>query len=292
MSINNEKKITDINDLIVEITINACRKQILTFSKKLKEKMLETGITRQVTEGIIKEAFKGYKAMATFNEHCSDTLLAILEAYLRPSNRCKDVLGRLVVEYALYRAVKKPLLKPDGSEQDGAARKAFMRNALPRPLVSYFLVSVRGSVDGIDEFDARPVLFGLENETMAQRQELAQAIAADHTTQYNYGQRAVDWERIYEDERSKRLGFDLINDILDGMEGLGDKRMLKIIQNIQNNDKPVSPDNAMEREFVVDDIRLLKAALARSRELLAKALGIDPDQTEQLDQPDQTGTAA
>ena len=278
MRTDTNQNVLDINELILEVALNACRKQILTFSKQLKERMIETGITRQVAENIIKEAFRGYKAMATFNEHCTETLYQILEAYLRPSNRCKDILGRLVVEYALFRSVKKPLLNPADSDQDNAARKGFLRTALPRPLVTYFLVGMRGSIEGIDDFEARPVLFGLENEIMAERREQAQAIAAEHTTLYEHGHRVVDWDRIYEDERSKRLAFDLTSDIVKAMEGMGDKRMLKIIQNIQNNDRPVSAKNLMEREFVMDDIRLLKAALSRSRELLAKALGIDPDQ--------------
>ena len=276
-STKKDPKVVDINELITEITLNACRKQILTFSKQLKAKMLETGITRQHTEDIIKEAFRGYKAMATFHEHCDETLYRILEAYLRPSNRGKDILGRLVVEYALYRAVKKPLLNPEGSDKDDQARQKFMRSALPRPLINYFLVSVRGDVDGIDDFEARPVLFGAENPVMAERRELARAVVADHTTHYSYGQRAVDWNAIYADERGKRLAYDLTTDIVRGMDDLGDKRMLKIIQNIQNNDKPVSAKNVMEREFATDDVRLLKAALSRSRELLAKALGIDPN---------------
>lgn len=276
-SAQKDQKVVDINELITEITLNACRKQILTFSKQLKAKMLETGITRQVTEDIIKEAFRGYKTMATFHEHCDETLYQILEAYLRPSNRCKDILGRLVVEYAMYRAVKKPLLNPEGSDLDDQTRQVFLRNALPRPLVNYFLVSVRGDVDGIDDFEARPVLFGLENPVMAERRERAQAIAEEHTTRYSYGQRTVDWDGICADERSKKLAYELITDIVRAMTDLGDKRMLKIIQNIQNNDKPVSTKNAMEREFATDDVRLLKAALSRSRELLAKALGFDPN---------------
>lgn len=277
MRTDTNQKVLDINEMILEVALNACRKQILTFSKQLKEKMLETGITRRVTDDIIKEAFRGYRTMDTFNEHCVETLYRILEAYLRPSNRCKDVLGRLVVEYSLFRAVKTPLLNPAGSERDDEARRTFLRNALPRPLVSYFLVSMRGSVEGVDDFDAKPVLFGLENETMAERRERATAIAADHTTHYKHGHRVVDWDNIYEDERSKRLAFELIGEVVEGMDGLGDKRMLKIIQNIQNNDKPVSATNVMEREFALDDIRLLKAAMSRARQLLAKALGMDPN---------------
>lgn len=275
MRTDKDEKVLDINEIIYELAVNAARKQILFFSKQLKAKMLSVGITRQVAEDVIKEAFRGYKTMETFHSECHEPLYNVLEAYLQPNNRSRDVLGRLVIEYSLFKITKQPLLHPMGSNADTEARKRFMRNALPRPLISYFLVSMRGTIEGIDSFEARPVLFGVHNPVMAERRESATAIREHYTTLYKHDKRVVDWEAVYKDQRSMRLAFDVLGDVLQAMEGLGNQRMLKIIQNIQNYDKPVSEKNQMKREFVLDDIRLFKGAMTRAWEMLAKALGVD-----------------
>ncbi|MGE4553238.1 MAG: hypothetical protein AB7D57_09005, partial [Desulfovibrionaceae bacterium] len=153
------------------------------------------------------------------------------------------------------------------------AREMAVRGVLPRPFINYFLVALRGNVEGVDDFEARPVLFGSENPVMAERQTTLRAIVAEHTRHFKFGKRSVGWEAVYKDRRTMRIAVELLADVIGAMDNLGNGRVLKIIQNIQNMDKPPEPRNAMQREFTTADVKLLKAGLQRAWELLDKAVG-------------------
>ena len=262
----------DIKSIVFDLAVEGCRKQILTFSKQLKQKMLAKGVSREATDEIIREAFRGYKSLEVFHQHCAAPMQQALESYLTPNRRCLDIAGRILVEYALVRAPKRRIVHPERSVEDDNAREMAVKGVLPRPFVNYFLVALRGNVEGIDDFEARPVLFGSENPVMAVRQDALRDIVEEHTQHFQFGKRKVDWESVYKDPRTMRIGLELIGDVVGAMDNLGDSRFLKIVQNIQNMDKPPADGNVMQREFTITDAKLLKAGLQRAWELLGKAV--------------------
>jgi hypothetical protein len=211
--------------------------------------------------------------MDTFKHECAQVMNDILEAYLRPSERNKDVLGRLLLEYGVVRSFKRQVIFPDGSPQDDQAREEFVKGVFARPLLRYFLVSVRGSLDKVDDFDAKPVLFGTENEAMARRKEELEGIVEEHTTTYKYGKQSTDWPAMYEDERCKTIGLETLDELLGSMRALGPQRYLNILNNIRANDRSGEERTRMNRLFQLNDVRQLLAALGRGQERLQRELG-------------------
>ncbi|MGE4290820.1 MAG: hypothetical protein AB7E32_01305 [Desulfovibrio sp.] len=266
--------VEDVRNLIYELALKACRKQVLVFSKELKMKMNALGMERSVIEDVIRTAFQGYSTMETFKEESSQQMLTILDAYLRPSNRGQDGLGRLLVEHGISRAYNKPVIYPDGSRQDESARDNFIKGVIPRPLLRYFLVAVRGSLAGLDGFSAKPVLFSEHNETMQQRRVDLKSLVEEFTTHYNYGKTATDWRQLCDDPRARQIGFELLSDVLSNIRSLGAERFLKIINNIQSTDKYPEERVRMQRSFSLSDVKQLTLALTRGHQLLAQSLGI------------------
>ncbi len=264
--------IDDVNGLIYDLALQACRKQVLVFSGELKKKMLSLGVSKAKTAEIIKEAFKGYTSMETFKNECSSFMYETLEAYLLPSRRQADGLGRLLVEYGINRANKRQMLFADGSDKDKATRKKFIKGLIARPLVLYFLVSVRGTLDSIDEFKAKPVLFGLENEVMAARKKDITELVTEFTVHYKYDKQSTDWSKLFADIRCKQIVFETLRDILESLQSMGPERYLKIINNIQNNNKFATERTTMKRLFVLNDIKQLIVALKRGYAKLEKEL--------------------
>lgn len=264
--------IADVNALLYDLTLKACRKQVLVFSGELKNKMLSMGVSKAKTAEIIKEAFKGYTTMDTFKTECSKVMYDMLEAYLRPSRRQRDNIGRLLVEYGITRAYKRQILCADESEKETAAREKFVKGVIARPLLRYFLVSVRGALDAVDEFKTKPVLFGLENEAMAERTRELAEIVKKYTVQYKYGKQSTNWGALYDDPDCKRLACDTLGEILETIASMGPQRYFKIIGNIQSNNKFPTQRTAMERLFELNDVKQLVAALTRGHKKLVEDL--------------------
>lgn len=267
------QKAQDISKLIYELALRACRKQVLVFSKELKKKMLSMGFDKPAIQNVIQEAFKGYSTMETFKSECASNMLEILEVYITPSNRGFDPMGRILTEFGIIRAFDRPVLFNDGEHLDKTARKQFSKGVIPRPLLRYFLVAVRGTIDNLEQFYAKPVLFGPENESMKQYAEDVEALVDEFTTRYKYGKTITDWSGIYGDIRTQNLVFDLLDDVLSNLLPLGPERFLKIINNIQNNDQDPNNSTKMNRLFTTNDIRQLLACLQRGHKKLAAQLG-------------------
>ncbi|MGE4468749.1 MAG: hypothetical protein AB7D47_01295 [Desulfovibrio sp.] len=260
--------VEDVRNLVYELALSACRKQVLVFSKELKQKMVAMGMDKAVIKDIIGTAFQGYSTMETFKQESSGQMLSILDAYLRPSNRGRDPLGRLLIEFGLVRAYKRPVIYPDGSRQDEAARKNFIKGVIPRPLLRYFLVAVRGSVAGLDGFTAKSVLFSEHNEAMQERRDDLKALVEEFTVEFNYGKTTVDWRRFHEDARVQSIGRELLGDVLENMHSLGPERLLKIVNNVQSSDKDPDERTTMQRVFTPGDLKQLTVVLERGHKLL------------------------
>ncbi len=264
--------IDNVSKLIYDLSLQACRKQVLVFSGELKKKMLSLGVSKAKTGEIIKEAFKGYTTMDTFKGECSSLMYETLEPYLLPSRRQADPLGRILVEHGIIAAYKKQVLFAENSKNDKVAREKFFRGIIIRPLLLYFLVSIRGTLDTIDEFKAKPVLFGMENETMAAHKVDLAEIVAEYTVHYKYDKQSTNWKEFYADIRCKQIALETLHDILESLQSMGAERYLKIINNIQNNNKFAAERTAMKRLFVLNDIKQLMASLKRGYSRLEKDL--------------------
>lgn len=254
---------------VCETSLKACRAQVLTFAKVLKEIMLAKGVAPPLVEDIVREGFLGYRDMEVFTNSCSNTLRDVIAAHLQPSNRGLDPLGRVLVEFCFVAGEGGPLLHPDGSEADEDCLYDYVEGSLPRPLVRYFLVAVRGSADGVDAFDARPVLFSPDDETLAEARGVVERTVAACRRENAAGRMGTDWGAVYRAADVRAAAARVVDAVIDRAGPLGAERFLKILENIRKQDPEADGVNAMGRHFRTGDAELLLAGLERGRALLA-----------------------
>lgn len=250
-----------ISELVYQKSMAACRNQVLIFARMIKNKLIENGIGKQVAAESVKQGFEGYLNLSTFKQECLNGVNEVLNIYLQPNNRGRDVLGRLMTEYCFVRRPSGQVLFPDESEKDDESRVEYMPGVLPRPLLKYFLVSVRGSIEGVDGFRFMPMLFGFDDPLMEERHQTAFKLLESFRTMHDGGKRVTDWNGMYQHQVSKQLTRHLAAEVLKKVHDLGRQRLLNILNNIQYKDESVSEEPALKRVVVAGDVDLIIACL-------------------------------
>lgn len=265
-----------IADMLFKAALRACRNQLLIFAKVVKSTLVRDGMPKFDAAETVKRGFDGYKDLTTFEQEFRDNVHKVLTAYLQPNYRGKDPLGRLIVEYSFIRSGKKGMgmLFPEDSEQDKTARERFVKGVIPRPVVQYFLISIRGTVDGVDSFKFLPMLFGFDDPDMDERRKEVTAIIESHKKTLMPGKTVTDWQRVYEDQRSKNIMLPFLRLILERVAALGGKRYMNILENIQRKDESMNEVTRMERQITPEDVDQLASAVARGIKRLEEELGV------------------
>ena len=191
---------------------------------------------------------------------------------LTGESRGMDSLGRILVEFCFFRTPEKQMIWPDNTEQDKTARKMFTPEYIPRPLMRYFLASVRGSIATLDRFNARSFLTEGDTGTIEQRTAYTSELLEEFKGPFGAGESAIDWEAVYEDARFQKIAMELIDNIRQKLEQLGLEPYLKIINSFQQNDPDSTGLNAMQRPFTIDDARQIDEALRVTTKALSLAV--------------------
>ena len=252
-----------IADLLFKAALRACRNQLLIFAKVVKATLIKDGMSHLDAAETVKKGFDGYKDLTTFESEFVETVGKVLTAYLQPNYRGKDPLGRLLVEYAFVRTRKKGLIFPLGSNEDRAARERFVKGVIPRPVLQYFLISIRGTVDGVDSFKFLPLLFGFDDPVMDERRKAVAGIIEEHRKTPVPGKTVTDWKMVYEDRRSKELMLPFLRQVLERLAALGGRRYLNILENIQRKDDSMGEEPQLRRQITPEDLDQVASALAR-----------------------------
>lgn len=252
---------------LIQLGASACREQVMAFARIMQRTLVEAGVEREVANEAIRHGFSGYRNVSLFNERFGRSSGELLDDYLTPSERGVDNLGRILVEYAFVRGARRLLFAED-SEEELQAREVFTPDVLPRQLIRYFLVAVRGSIEGLEAFDARPVLFAQHDPLIRKARELADSIVASHQRKTESGRVLTDWEKVYADHKAQKVCLRLLGEIYRRMKDLGDERLVKIIDNLRLKDESAGGSIDMGRFFKSEDMRQLVEALDAAAERL------------------------
>lgn len=245
--------------------------QLKLYTKAIRSKLLKAGIEQNLVDATLKSAIKHLQNTSSFQQDCQKLLCAENDDICPKDNRGIDSIGRILVEYCFIRTPQKRMIWPVSSKQDSDARKAFNPAIMPRPLMNYFLISVRGTIPKLNNFEASSILFGEENQKHEERKEYVESLVKEFSTN-NTSNPSTKWEKIYSDVRFQAAARDLISEIRRKMEEFGQERYLRIIENLRQRDPENRFSNKMLRAFTVDDTKQIENALWAAEEALAKPI--------------------
>lgn len=241
-------------------------KQLMVFTQAVRTSLIEAGLETKLVEGALKQAIKTVRANNTLEVECSK-LFTNSANQQGKENRGIDSIGRILVEHCFFRSQETKMVWPEGSDQDNTSRETFTEGVIPRPLMRYFLISVRGTIPQLNKFEAGSVLFGEENIEHEKRKQYVEEVIAE----FKDSQSAkINWEKVYEDQRFQKLSLDLIGDIRRKVEQFGLERYLKILDNLHQRDPERSSINNMSRPFSLEDVKQIDEALWAAEGALAQ----------------------
>jgi len=243
-------------------------KQLMLFTQILRHSLLDAGVDRTILDEVLKSAIKDFRSQQVYDHECTEMLKSLSTSSNKKELRGIDSIGRILVEYCFFRAQETKLIWPDNSDMDTQARISFTPNVIPRPLMQYFLVSVRGAIPQLNKFQASSVLFGEENRAHEDRKIYVAELVNEF---YKPGSKTdIDWDTVYNDIRFKKIALELIGDIRRKMEQFGLERYLRILENLRQRDPEKQTINAMQRNFTLDDVKLIDDSLWAAESSLAK----------------------
>ncbi|EPR37038.1 hypothetical protein dsx2_0981 [Desulfovibrio sp. X2] len=262
-----EPRQADLERLLMETTRAACRQQMLSFAKIMRDLLLAKKVPPAVLNAAIREAFDEYKDLGGLPEEAFSALLREIYLYGQPEGLADDPLGMILAEHGLRSGGTHRLLHPAGSPKDKAAREAYVKGAVPWPLVRYLLIGVRGTVPHFDPFDSTPLLFGPHNEQLIGLADRAREMADAHRVRFADGRTVVDWQTLYARPECLVLAREFIAFVLKGLDVLGPQRLQNILENLRHRDIQAGNEDALRRQIPEDDaaqlVRGLKTALTR-----------------------------
>lgn len=258
-------------DNICKLTKRIGNKQLMAYTQIIRKNMLDAGVARETTETILKQAIKEFRKKQTFEASCNNALQGMSCSAGNKENRGIDSIGRLLVEYCFIRSPEGRLLWPEDSEQDLKARENFTSNILPRPLMRYFLISVRGAISEINKYEAVPALFGEENQTNEERKEYVKSLIKEMAGTDSTPTQ-LDWNKIYADPRFQKVALEFIGDIRRKIAQFGHERYLRILDNLHQRDPENKGLNAMHRSFTIEDVKQIDDSLWAAEEALSASL--------------------
>jgi len=240
----------------------------MLFTQIMRHQLLNAGIDRQLLEDILKKSVHEFRKKQSYDTDCATSLQEMINQSSGKEHRGIDCIGRILVEYCFFRVPETKLIWPENSERDTQSRIGFTEGVIPRPLMRYFLVSVRGTIPELNNFEASSVLFGEENiaheERKAYVNELTKKFVSPKATES-----AIDWQAVYSDNRFQQVALELIGDIRRKIEQFGLERYLRILENFRQRDPDSTGINAMQRPFIIDDAKQIDEALWAAEEALA-----------------------
>jgi hypothetical protein len=126
----------------------------------------------------------------------------------------------------------------------------------------YFLICVRGSVDGVDSFNSLPVLFGSNYEFIEQSTKAALDLAQDYRMTEDNENSPIYYPGFFLDRRVRIYACGFLLEVAKRMEELPEERLLMIFDNLQSKQRRSVNAVEMSRRFTLDDVRQLRKALA------------------------------
>jgi len=239
--------------------------QINAFMRLLRKNLIETGLDGSLFDKAVEISERELLIDPSENPVFSR---AMDDSGSTQQSRGIDSLGRILVEFCFFRTPETPMIWPDSTEEDKTARKLFKPEILPRPLMRYFLASVRGSISKLDNFEATPIISD-ENDNSFDKVKINELLQ-EFIGPFGEGESAIDWQEVYEDIRFQKIAYNLINHIHRRIEELSSQHYLHIIEDCRQRDPDKDGINMMYRSFTLEDIHQIEAALSAAEAALAQ----------------------
>jgi len=246
-------------DNIIRLAKQISNKKLEMYTQLLRKALADSGVSRGVFDNAVQMATLELEVQ----ESRSDIVQNSLKTY---ENRGIDTVGRLVVEYCFIRSPQGKMIWPEYSDEDTMARWQFSDSVIPRPLMRYFLVSVRGTLEGIDEFSSQSFLFEKDSQNINAIHQTISDLIEEFKGPFGSGESSVDWQTVYEDDRFKALTLDIITTLRGKMNESGLDGYLGQLKAYHEIDPKSDEVNLMQRAFTLEDVQQIEAAL-RAAEL-------------------------
>lgn len=259
-----------LEDHICKATKTVSNNQLKLFTQLIKKNLLNAGIDQSQFDKVLKKTVKEFNKDETFQTECNRAISRISALEKPKENRGIDSISRILVEYCFFKTPETKMIWPEGSRQDDEAREHYIEGVTPRPLMRYFLVSVRGSIPQLNNFEATSVLFGEENAAHEKRKKYVDDLIKEFIVPNQSGRKVVDWNSVYADGRFQKVALDLIGDIRRKIKQFGLDRYLRILENFRQRDPDRTGINAVNRPFVIEDAKQIESALWAAEEALAR----------------------
>lgn len=226
-----------------------------------------------VQQGIDESIFDNAAQATTLELEIEESHISILDQIMRSyENRGMDTVGRIIVEFCFVRSPLGRMIWPEYSDEDTMARWQFSESVIPRPLMRYFLISIRGTIESIDGFESNSFLFENNPEEINTiRQTIANYIE-DFKGPFGSGESAVDWQEVYDDQRFQKLALGIIQNMRSLIEENGLECYLRKLEEYRNLDPLNEESNLMQRSFTMEDASQISLALSSAESSLMKQI--------------------
>ena len=250
-----------------------CRKLLFSFANALRKKLVTQGMDNaRVLEGI-QLAMKEFGPESfAINKECMHLVQETLENFLNAQDKGGDILGRIVFHFVFDAPDGKRLVHEEGSEEDILARRQVTPGVIPRPLMRYFLICVRGTVSGVDPFQSLPVLFGSDFQFIEERTATALELANDYRMVEDSEDSPIYFPGFFLDRRVQMFAFELLGKVWQRLEDLPEGWLLRIIENLHSKRRKTLSTIDMERHFTPEDMQQLHDAVQQAVMRLQRGL--------------------
>lgn len=236
------------------------KEKLQLFTKLLKQNLVNSGVDSDLFDDAAQATTLAIQVQDT-----QDNIIS--QALRRDENRGIDTIGRILVEFCFIRTSTGKMIWPEYSQEDTLARRHFSDAVLPRPLMRYFLVSIRGSVEEIDGFSSDSFLFDTDEEIDAARQPISDFID-DFKGPFGSGESSVDWQAVYEDKRFQKAALDIVSGMRNRIHDRGLDGYLARLESYRQLDTTSSSHNIMQRPLTREDVHQIDMALMGAEDTL------------------------
>ena len=260
-------------NMLSKVTQGQCNKHPLLFARIVRRLLLEQGVAEATVNAVLEEAKQEYGPECyEVNSQCAIITGGALKDYYSGDEEA-DILGRILVHFCFMAPNAAIKVYGDGDEQEMLARRQFTPNVLARPVMRYFLISVRGTLEGVDPYMSLPALFGTDMEDINTLTEKAMQIAEHHrhgSTPDKPG--PVHWGGFYKEPNARKLALFVVGQALKRIQAMGLDRYLQVLENYQAKRRSKLGSVLMERALLPEDAQQIVRALDDARKRLQASL--------------------
>lgn len=250
-----------MEDKIRRLVEFASQTKLQKYTDLLRKKLVEEGVEPALIDNAAQ--------VTTLELQVQGVDQSILEQTLRyEENRGIDTVGRILVEYCFIKPPTGRMIWPEYSDQDTLARWEFSEEVLPRPLMRYFLVSVRGTIEAIDGYSSESMLFEDTPNRLESIHQTIGELIEDFKGPFGSGDSAIDWQEVYEDAHFQKLALDLITNLRTMLSERGKEAYLSRLESYRQQDPNNTGSNLMQRPFSTEDVQQIAVALEKAETTL------------------------